>query len=1096
MNAQGNLLLGVLALQADLINAAQLLDVCADWRTRKHIPLVELLIERGFITQADRAQLEQHLQRKLLEFEQPAGASLAALLGADFCASLAALNDPEISKSLGDPAATIGPRAGPPIPTVPLTRDRHALLHIHATGGIGRIWLARDDHIGRIVALKELRREHAGQPAHGARFLREAQITGQLEHPGIVPVYELSKRPGNQQPFYTMRFIQGQTLSAAARAYGEQKLKGTAGALELRGLISAFVAVSNAVSYAHARGVVHRDLKGDNIILGDFGEVIVLDWGLAKVLDRAEDEAGVPVVVADGDSAYGQTLQGEIMGTPAFMAPEQAAGQLDRVDQRSDVYGLGAILYEVLTGQAPFSGDSAYEVLETVREKEPNRPRVVCPDVPPALEAICLRALAKEPENRYPSARALGKDVQRWLADEPVEAYREGMPARVARWGRRHKTAVAAAAAILLASVVALSLSTVLIAREQKLTEQARRAEQEQREQAQKSLEMACRAVDEMLTEVGQNRLAELPGMDAVRRELLHKALTFYQWFLEQKAQDPHLRLETGRAYRRLAAIYQMLGQPEKGLEASTASLDILDRLVAEFPERLDCQSELAECHKNQRLLLDNLGRYTDALAEQRESCKILTELWWQNKAEPAYAEALADCDNNLGNALTVMDQRTEAAEAYRRALQTYGDLADRFPSKLEYRHDQAKVQNNFGLLLVAGRQYKDAAAAYREGIRILNQLSAQPAAKSDTFLELAILQNNLGRAVLAMGQLLDAENAYRDAVKILNRLVNNFPTRPDYRMELAKSFSSLVPVLHGQKHPEQAEKACRRAQTVLERLASDFPARPDYRHDLACTYTNLGVLLREAKKYKEAEAAYREAVKVLSELARLPDRPSFRKTLAASLANLAQLLQAQGRTSDAFQTYCQVVEVWKRLVEDFGTNPGYRSELGMSLHECAVLLTEQGQPAESRQLFEQAIQQQQSALRLNRDSRDYRQALGDHYRFLADACLRSRDPAAAAQATMELQRTLPAESYAAACLWARCAAAMAKNGDLSEEKRKELALRYGGQAVELLRESLQKGIHNLRDIEDNRDLDTLRDRPDYRSLVNEIRAAKRSESN
>jgi serine/threonine-protein kinase len=1095
MNTHDNLLLGVLALKADLINATQLVDVCADWVTRKQIPLAELLIHRGLITPVDRENLEGNVQRKLQDLGQAVDTSLAALLGADLCASLAALNDPEISESLGDPAATVGPLATLPIPSVPLTRDRYSLLHIHATGGIGRIWLARDAHIGRNVALKELRREHAGKPAHGTRFLREAQITGQLEHPGIVPVYELSKRPGNQQPFYTMRFIQGQTLSAAARGYREQQRKGAAAALELRGLLNAFAAVCNAVSYAHARGVVHRDLKGDNVILGDFGEVIVLDWGLAKVLGRSEEKAGVPVVVADADSACGQTLQGEIMGTPAFMAPEQAAGELDRVDQRSDVYGLGAILYEVLTGQAPFSGNSAYEVLQIVREKDPEKPRVVCPDVPPALEAICVRALAKEPENRYPSARALGKDVQRWLADEPVDAYREPLPARLARWGRRHKTAVAATAAILLVTVVALSCSTVLIAREQKLTERARQAEREQREQAQQSLTMACRAVDEMLTEVGQNRLAELPGMDAVRRELLHKALTFYQQFLEQKGEDPYLRLETGRAYRRLAAIYQMLGQPEKGLEASMASLDILNRLVTEFPERLDCQSELAECHKNQRTLLDDLGRYADALAEQRESKKILTELWRQNQENPFYAEALAESDNKLGNALSVMDQRAEAADAYRRALQTYGELANRFPSKLDYRHAQAKVQNNFGLLLVAGRQYKDAAAAYREGIRILSQLIAQPGAKSDTFLELAILQNNLGRTMATMRQLPDAETAYRDAVKILNQLVNDFPTRPDYRLELANSFSSLVPVLAGMKQPEHAEKACRQAQDVLRRLASDFPSRPDYRHHLACTYTNLGILLRDAKKFEEAESAYREAVKVLSDLAKIPDRPSFRKTLAAALAELAKHLRDRGRMSDAIETSHEVVVIWKRLVEDFGTNPDYRSELGMSLHEWAVLLTEQGQPTEARRLFEQAIEHQQSALRLNPQNRDCRQALGDHYRSLADACLRSRDLAAAAQAARELRRILPEESYAAACLLARCTAAVVKQGDLPEQQAKELAQKYGGQAVELLREAVQKGIHNLRDIEENKDLDILRDRPDYRSLVEEIRAAKQSGS-
>jgi serine/threonine-protein kinase len=1093
MNTDRNLLFGILAVQTELIDVGQFVEVCADWIVHKQTPLAELLIERGWITGADRADVERLLQRKLQKHGEDIPSTLAPVLDADLRASLAALDDPDIWKTIGSLGSTDG-RMAPSIPPVPLTRERYSLLRVHATGGIGRVWLARDDHIGRDVALKELRPEHAGQPAHWMRFLREAQITGQLEHPGIVPVYELARRPGNQQPFYTMRFVQGRTLSAAARQYREQRALGAAGALELRGLINAFVAVCNAVGYAHVRGVVHRDLKGDNVILGDFGEVIVLDWGLAKVLGRLE-ETGVPVSVADTDGTGADTLQGEIMGTPAFMAPEQAAGQLDRIDQRSDVYGLGAILYEVLTGQAPFSGGSAYEVLQTVREKEPDRPRRVCPDLPPALEAICLRALAKIPEDRYCSARALAQDVQRWLADEPVEAYREPPAARLARWGRRHKTAVAAAAALLITAVAALSCSTALIAHEQKLTEEARLREREQREQAQQSLEMACRAVDEMLTEVGQNRLAELPGMDGVRRELLRKALRFYQQFLADRSEDPRLRLETGRAHRRLAAIYQMLGEPQKGLEASAASLAILNPLAIDFPARTDYQFEVARGHQIQGRLLDDVGRYADELAEQREVRRIFAQLFEQNPDVAAYAEAVGDSDTNLGFALSVMERRAEAADAYRQALRTYRELAGRYPSNPAYLRAQARIQNNLGLLLASTGEYKDAAAVYHEGITNLKRLVAQPPAKSDYLLELSIMHNNLGRSLAATGQLPDAQTAYDDAVKSLTRLVNDFPTRPDYRMELANSFSNLVPVLDGLKQPEQAEKVCRQAQELLTRLANDFPALPAYRHGLACAYTNLGVLLRNAKKYEEAETAYREAVKIFSSLAEIPDRPSFRRTWAASLTKLAQLLRFRGRTSDAAQNARQVVQICERLAQEFGTNPDYQSELGKSMQDLAILLGDQGQLAEARRLLEQAVEHQQAALRLKRDCQDYREALGDHYGCLAEACLRSGDTVAGARSALEMGRTLPEDSHGAARLLARCAAAVGKDVGMSQEKRTELAQAYASQAIALLRQAVQKGLNDPGEIEQNKDLEVLRDRQDYRSLIADMQAKKRSGS-
>src|SRR5262249_8873678 len=197
----------------------------------------------------------------------------------------------------------------------------------------------------------------AADPGLWARFLEEARITGQLEHPGIVPIYELASSPADRTPFYTMRFIRGRTLTEAARAYHEARAAGRAGPLELRELLTAFVGVCNAVAYAHARGVIHRDLKGRNVVLGDFGEVLVLDWGLAKVVggDAPDAAAGPVSVPPSGDR--GATQVGQIVGTPSYMSPEQAEGRVDRLDARTDVFGLGAILYEILTGRPPFAGD-------------------------------------------------------------------------------------------------------------------------------------------------------------------------------------------------------------------------------------------------------------------------------------------------------------------------------------------------------------------------------------------------------------------------------------------------------------------------------------------------------------------------------------------------------------------------------------------------------------------------------------------------------------------------------------------------------------------------------------------------------------------
>jgi serine/threonine protein kinase len=287
---------------------------------------------------------------------------------------------------------------------------RYTRTSLHASGGMGSVWRARDMQVGREVALKELRAEAADGPT-AARFLREARITGQLEHPGVVPLYEIGQDQATGRPFYTMRFVRGQTLTQKAEAFHRRRRAGQDEPLEFVHLLTAFVSVCNTVAYAHSHGIIHRDLKGDNIILGDFGEAIVLDWGLAKHLDATED-----VLDATGieEVGAGQTMMGEVIGTPAYMAPEQADGRLDLVGPRTDVFGLGAILYEILTGRPPYSGVDTLTVLRRAARAEIDPPRTHWPEVPAGLESACLRALARDPADRHATAADLAQEVHGW----------------------------------------------------------------------------------------------------------------------------------------------------------------------------------------------------------------------------------------------------------------------------------------------------------------------------------------------------------------------------------------------------------------------------------------------------------------------------------------------------------------------------------------------------------------------------------------------------------------------------------------------------------------------------------------------------------
>jgi serine/threonine protein kinase len=341
---------------------------------------------------------------------------------------------------------------------------RYRILRPHARGGLGEVFVALDQELHREVALKEIDEQHAHEAASRSRFVREAEITGGLEHPGIVPVYGLGQH-ADGRPYYAMRFIQGETLREAIRRFHGADLPGRASSersLALRQLLARFVAVCNAVAYAHSRGVLHRDLKPANIMLGKYGETLVVDWGLAKVVGRPEGADLQEVTLRPHlDDGQGETQPGAALGTPPYMSPEQAAGRLDQLGPAGDIYGLGATLYTLLTNQAPVQGRDAREVLQKVQRGEWQAPRRVKRDVPPELDAICRKAMALEPEGRYATALDLAADVEHWLADEPVTAWREPWSVKAGRWLGRHRTLVFGAATMVLVALCSMSLASL-----------------------------------------------------------------------------------------------------------------------------------------------------------------------------------------------------------------------------------------------------------------------------------------------------------------------------------------------------------------------------------------------------------------------------------------------------------------------------------------------------------------------------------------------------------------------------------------------------------------------------------------------------------
>jgi eukaryotic-like serine/threonine-protein kinase len=394
---------GMLALQRGLIDQSQLLAAFERWSRARHRPMADIMAGMGMIDGPGRSLLEELVASQ----RSPDGA--------------AGIEDPLLPATIAHPHAPDRARRESSLDSIerPDSGSRLAVVRPHARGGLGEVLIAHDPELDRDVALKRLQEHCASDPVSQSRFLREAKVTGRLEHPGIVPVYGLG-RHADGSPYYTMRFIEGETLMEAIDRYHaahDAPRDPRAREIAFHRLLRSLIDACNAVAYAHSRGVVHRDIKPQNIMLGRFGETLVVDWGIAKTLtDLATETVDAPIAGAATDEPS-LTNAGTALGTPQYMSPEQAAGETERVGSASDVYGLGATLYCLLVGHGPFPSGSVADVLERARRGIFPSPRRLRRSIDPALEVICLKAMALEPANRHATPLALAEDIEAWLAD-------------------------------------------------------------------------------------------------------------------------------------------------------------------------------------------------------------------------------------------------------------------------------------------------------------------------------------------------------------------------------------------------------------------------------------------------------------------------------------------------------------------------------------------------------------------------------------------------------------------------------------------------------------------------------------------------------
>jgi tetratricopeptide (TPR) repeat protein len=610
----------------------------------------------------------------------------------------------------------------------------YGILRELGSGGMGMVFAARQQRPRRVVALKMILAGRVGGQRL-ARFRGETEIVARLQHPNIVPIHEVGEHAG--RPYFTMEYADGGSLA--------QKL--AAAPLPPGAAAELTEVLARAVHFAHEQGVVHRDLKPSNVLLTAGGVPKVADFGLAKQLDADPD----------GITPGYRTESGALLGTPAYMAPEQASGDPKAVGRAADIYALGAILYECLTGRPPFKAAGVLETLEQVRSREPVPPSRLQPGVPRDLQTVCLKCLEKDPARRYASGLDLADDLRRFLEGRPVLARPASPVRRLAKWARRQPVpaALAAACALLLGALVAGALLYQSGLRAAVSRAEAEKAEaHRQQDLAAQNYRQARDTLNRMLARLEGGRLAEVPRLRELQRDLLEDALAFYQAALErQESPEPAVRLDAAVAYRRAADMQQALGQPDAAAENYRRSIALVDGLPAADRDAAESQALVAGCYTNLAVLAGTSGRGDEAERHHRTALAIHERLAQARPDDPGPRNGLAESEHGLGALYQVSGKRDEAVAHYTRAVTIRTALVRDHPGEERYQAALAEDYVNLGLLYQQLSRNAEVSPTYEKAEALLRRLTEGHPAEMRYTLTLVGLDVNWGYFLASVGR-------------------------------------------------------------------------------------------------------------------------------------------------------------------------------------------------------------------------------------------------------------------------------------------------------------------------------------------------------
>ncbi len=983
---------------------------------------------------------------------------------------------------------------------------RYDLLREVGHGGIGVVFRARDRHLGRELAVKVLREEYRDDADALRRFTEEARVGSRLQHPAIVPVYEQGWF-ADRRPYFTMKLVEGHTLAALLRERADAER-------DLPRLLGVFEQVCQAMAYAHARGVVHRDLKPSNVMVGEFGEVQVMDWGFAKVIagDQAGDGGAPPSPPGSpAGGPPGVTHSGALMGTPAYMPPEQARGEAALVDRRADVFALGAILCEILTGRPPYAGGDADAVCRQAAagDLRDAHARLGACGADEALTDLARRCLAAERAGRPPDAGAVARDLTayftsaqerlrqaqlEWAAAE-ARAQEAAAKARAERRARRLTLALAAAVLLLLLGAAAApTVGFVLLRSEQQQTEKARRAADSAREDEAKRRQRARQALDMLTGPVIEEWLGKQAVVSAEQRKFLEQALAIYTEFASETSKDPASRAGLANAYHRVGIIQRALGRMPQAEVAFDRGAALYAQLTSESPDRLEYRNDLVRLLNNRLLVLTATGRDEEAETALRDLVKREREMVAQ-APDTEIRNYLALSLTNLSNVAREKGKLPEAEALAREAVGLYQGLVAENPRERVARHGLARSLSSLATALAARGRHADAERMYREALKEHEPLAARSPNVPQIRHFLATTHAYLANLLRDTGRPREAEAGYREAIKGLRQLSADFPTHSarEVRQDLARVYTCLAEALRlGGRLPE-CEAASRQALRIYDQLAAAFRGHPDLRSDLAAAHNNLGFALSCLGRSEEAAESFRKAIAVYEKLtAQLPNRLNDRRHLAQVYSGLAATLLAMGRPREVEAAYREAVDIYRALAGARPAEPENRHQLAGALADFARWHHERGARDEARRLLNEALPHHRAALGAKPHHGPYRQSLCTTWIGLALTHLAEGRHAEAGEAADRLAEEaaaakFPVELMKAAALLARCATLAGQDTGLLDSRRQALAQSYAERAMTTLRLAVKHGFRDTARLREDRFFASVHSRPDFQQLLAEL---------